>query len=72
MGKFVNNTGEFFAFCEENDVQFVDFRFTDIKGAWHHISYRVALFLRNNWKTAYRLTVHLLKLGNQSTNQICY
>jgi len=30
MGKFVNNTEEFFKFCEENDVQFVDFRFTDI------------------------------------------
>ena len=42
MGKFVNNTEEFFAFCEENDVQFVDFRFTDIKGAWHHISYRMS------------------------------
>jgi len=42
MGKFVNNTEEFFKFCEENDVQFVDFRFTDIKGAWHHISYRMS------------------------------
>ena len=42
MGKFVNNTEEFFTFCEENDVQFVDFRFTDIKGAWHHVSYRMS------------------------------
>ncbi|QOY51847.1 type I glutamate--ammonia ligase [Candidatus Sulfurimonas baltica] len=42
MGKFVNNTEEFFAFCEENDVQFVDFRFTDIKGAWHHVTYRMS------------------------------
>jgi glutamine synthetase len=42
MGKFVNTTEEFFTFCEENDVQFVDFRFTDIKGAWHHISYRMS------------------------------
>jgi len=40
MGKFVNNTAEFFDFCKENEVEFVDFRFTDIKGAWHHISYR--------------------------------
>ncbi len=40
MGKFVNNTEEFFAYCKENEVEFVDFRFTDIKGAWHHISYR--------------------------------
>jgi len=42
MGKFVNNTEEFFKFCEENEVEFVDFRFTDIKGAWHHISYRMS------------------------------
>ncbi|QOY54419.1 type I glutamate--ammonia ligase [Candidatus Sulfurimonas marisnigri] len=42
MGKFVNNTEEFFTFCEENDVQFVDFRFTDIKGAWHHVTYRMS------------------------------
>jgi glutamine synthetase len=41
MGKFVNNTDEFFKFCEENEVDFVDFRFTDIKGAWHHISYKM-------------------------------
>lgn len=33
MGKFVNNVDEFFKYCEENDVQFVDLRFTDIKGA---------------------------------------
>jgi len=42
MGKFVNNTEEFFKFCEENEVEFVDFRFTDIKGMWHHISYRIS------------------------------
>jgi len=40
MGKFVNNLAEFSTYCEENEVEFVDFRFTDIKGAWHHISYR--------------------------------
>jgi glutamine synthetase len=40
MGKFVNSVDEFFSFSKENDVQFVDFRFTDIKGTWHHVSYR--------------------------------
>jgi len=40
MGKFVNSVDEFFSFCKENDVQFVDFRFTDMKGTWHHVSYR--------------------------------
>ena len=40
MGKFVNNLAEYNKYCEENEVEFVDFRFTDIKGAWHHISYR--------------------------------
>ncbi|MDR0579868.1 MAG: type I glutamate--ammonia ligase [Campylobacteraceae bacterium] len=39
MGKFVNNVEEFFAFCEKHEVKFVDFRFTDIKGAWHHLTY---------------------------------
>jgi len=42
MGKFVNGVDEFFTFCKENEVEFVDFRFTDIKGAWHHISYRMS------------------------------
>ena len=41
MGKFVNNVEEFFKFCEENEVEFVDLRFTDIKGAWHHLTYRM-------------------------------
>ena len=42
MGKFVKNTDEFFKYCEENDVQFVDLRFTDMKGAWHHLTYRMS------------------------------
>ncbi len=42
MGKFVNSVDEFFKYCQENEVEFVDFRFTDIKGAWHHISYRMS------------------------------
>jgi len=33
MGKFVNNVDEFYKFCEENEVAYVDFRFTDIKGS---------------------------------------
>jgi glutamine synthetase len=41
MGKFVNSVEEFFDFCDKNEVEYVDFRFTDIKGAWHHISYRM-------------------------------
>ncbi len=41
MGKFVNNLAEYNKYCEDNEVEFVDFRFTDIKGAWHHISYRI-------------------------------
>ena len=39
MGKFVNSIEEFFKYSEENEVEFVDFRFTDIKGTWHHLSY---------------------------------
>ncbi len=40
MGRFVNNIAEFNSFCTENEVEFVDFRFTDIKGTWHHVTYR--------------------------------
>jgi glutamine synthetase len=32
---------KFFKTCEENNVEFIDFRFTDIKGTWHHVSYTV-------------------------------
>lgn len=39
MGKFVSNISEFHKFCEENEVMFVDFRFTDMKGTWHHLTY---------------------------------
>ncbi len=41
MGKFVNNVEEFFSYCKENEVEFVDFRFTDIKGVWHHVTYTI-------------------------------
>jgi glutamine synthetase len=41
MGQFVNNADEFFKFCEENEVKFVDFRFTDIDGVWHHLTYNI-------------------------------
>ncbi|MCI6988492.1 MAG: type I glutamate--ammonia ligase [Campylobacter sp.] len=39
MSKFVKDEKEFFAFCDENEVAFVDFRFTDMKGTWHHMTY---------------------------------
>ncbi len=42
MGKFVNNNKEFFQYCEDNEVLFVDFRFSDMKGMWHHISYMMS------------------------------
>lgn len=39
MKKFVNSIDEFFAFCDENEVMFVDFRFSDIKGSLRSITY---------------------------------
>nr|QGT50137.1 glutamine synthetase [uncultured Helicobacter sp.] len=33
---------DFFRFCEENEVEFIDFRFTDIKGVWHHLSFSIS------------------------------
>lgn len=53
MGKFVNNTEEFFTYCEENDVQFVDLRFTDIKGAWHHLTYRMSAVNTENLENGF-------------------
>lgn len=32
---------EFFNYCKENEVEFIDFRFTDIKGVWHHFSFDI-------------------------------
>ncbi len=53
MGKFVNNIEEFLAYCEENDVQFVDLRFTDIKGAWHHLTYRMSAVNAGNLEAGF-------------------
>ena len=41
MGKFVNSIDDFFKFCKENEVVFIDFRFTDMIGIWHHITYNI-------------------------------
>ncbi|CAM2916712.1 type I glutamate--ammonia ligase [Helicobacter burdigaliensis] len=30
---------KFFEECKANEVEFIDFRFTDIKGVWHHLSF---------------------------------
>ena len=50
MGKFVNSVEEFFKYCEDNEVEFVDFRFTDIKGAWHHLSYTMSAIDADSFK----------------------
>lgn len=39
MSKFVKNVDEFFDFCQKNEVVFIDFRFTDMIGTWHHLTY---------------------------------
>jgi len=50
MGKFVNNIDEFFSFCNKNEVKFVDFRFTDLKGMWHHITYNLKALNSESFK----------------------
>ena len=47
MGKFVNNVDEFFKYCEENEVKFVDFRFTDMIGTWHHVTYTITAITKD-------------------------
>jgi glutamine synthetase len=39
MGAFVNDLDGFFGFCDENDVLFVDFLFTDLSGVLRHLTY---------------------------------
>jgi glutamine synthetase len=39
VGAFVNNVDEFFAFCEDNDAEFVDLLFTDLTGVLRHLTY---------------------------------
>ena len=39
MGTLINNEEDFYAFCDKHEIKFVDLRFTDIKGVWHHITY---------------------------------
>ncbi len=50
MGKFVNSVEEFFEYCKENEVEFVDFRFTDLKGTWHHLSYTTGAIDEDSFK----------------------
>ncbi len=50
MGKFVNSVDEFFSFCEENEILFVDFRFTDLKGTWHHLTYTLKAISKDTFK----------------------
>jgi glutamine synthetase len=33
--------GDFLRECRENGIEFIDFRFTDIKGTWHHVTYDI-------------------------------
>lgn len=37
-----NSLKAFLAYLKETEVQFVDFRFTDLKGTWHHITFPVS------------------------------
>lgn len=32
---------KFLEYCKENEAEFIDFRFTDIKGVWHHVTYDI-------------------------------
>ena len=73
MGKFVNNIAEFNKYCEENEVEFIDFRFTDIKGAWHHISYRASAVDDKMIEAGLPFDGSSYRsIGNQSMNQICF
>jgi len=40
---------KFFECIKENEIEFVDFRFTDIKGVWHHVSYTADAIEENSF-----------------------
>ncbi|MGG7047703.1 MULTISPECIES: type I glutamate--ammonia ligase [unclassified Campylobacter] len=50
MGKFVNSVDEFFSFCKEHEVKFVDFRFTDMNGGWHTLTYNFKVINKENFE----------------------
>lgn len=37
----MENAKKFLQECKEKEIEFVDFRFTDIKGTWHHVTYDI-------------------------------
>ncbi|PAF47368.1 type I glutamate--ammonia ligase [Helicobacter sp. 12S02634-8] len=41
---------EFFDFCKANEVEFVDFRFTDVKGVWHHMAYSLSAITQESFQ----------------------
>ncbi len=53
MGKFVKDIDSFFDYCKENEVEFVDLRFTDLKGAWHHLTYRMSAVNADNLENGF-------------------
>ena len=54
---------EFFEFCKENEVEFVDFRFSDIKGTWNHIAYSFGALTHGMLKEGFLLMRVVLKAG---------
>lgn len=40
----------FLSFCDENEVEFIDFRYTDIKGVWHHVSFSRAAISESSFE----------------------
>ena len=53
MSNFVTDSKSFFKFCEEKEVKFVDFRFTDIKGAWQHVTYNLPAVTEDSLKDGF-------------------
>lgn len=46
----VSAISEFFKFCKDNEVEFVGFRFTDIKGTWRQISFAINAINEESFK----------------------
>jgi len=47
---FPKNVKDIFALIKSEHIKFVDFRFTDLKGQWHHITITTAMLEENTFK----------------------
>jgi len=54
---------------KDNDVKYVDFRFTDPRGKWQHVTFDVSLMSEDTFAEARCSTAPRLRAGRRSTSR---